>query len=463
MIATKNKITRHPPGKGFLSQSLYNESGFAMVTALLLMTVMIALIPAAIRLTTGEIDRTSNFKDNREAFFVAEAGLEHAKFLTEETSLRAALAGPDDLVTATPSDSENDDNGTFGLGAPVALPVDDGNLYDTAVLNGTTYYIRAFDNDDGDGDLTTDKDNMVFLSAVGIVDGTTTRVEALVFNPPGIPIGAVTTNGDLTISGNSTVTGACGNVHANGDLTLSGASGTVNGNATSTGTTDPGTATVTGVALSSQAEIIVPFLDVTEFKPYADYIFKADGNVYDDHDPAAGPIGSGSGPGWNGWKYQIGPQKWVNNSGNDALDAFIYIEGNVSMNNGTAGTPGNKWELTLVATGYVDVSGNDNIVNKRNPSHPVDIQNLYFIGGTDVKFNGNSGQTVQGVFYAIEQIDVSGNADMTGAIMAYNIANVENLVNGSNTISGNPTITYDCGLTTPTTTVVIDVVAWNEV
>ncbi len=453
---SKNETTHSNGTKIPTGRALHNESGFAMVTALLLMVVMISLVPAAMQLSTREMDRASNFKETREAFFLAEAGLEHAKFLAEESSLRLVLAGPDDAISATPSDSENDDNGTFGLAAPVALPVDDGFVYDTAVLNGNTYYIRAFDNDDGDGDLTNDKDNMIFLSAVGVVDGTTTTVQALVYNPPGVPLNAVTANGNLPLGGGTTITGACGSVHANGDLTMGNSSTTVNGDATSTGTTTQGTTTVNGTTTSGAAAIPIPLLDVTEFKPYADYTLASDGNVYDKN----GAFVSSS-P-WEGWSYQSSQQKWRNNNGNDAKDAFLYVEGNADMSNGSAGTPGNKWELTLVATGYIAMTGNDHIVNKKDPNLPPDIQNLFMVAGTDLDFSGNVSQNVDGILYATEQLKLSGSANITGAIMSYESFSTENLVQNSS-ISGGSTITYGCGLTVPSTTTIVNVVSWNEV
>ena len=131
---TKNKTNNHSMGKDFLTPSLRNESGMALVTALLLMVVMISLVPAAMQLTTGEMNRVENFTENQQAFFVAEAGLEHAKFLTEQLAVSAILAGPDDTVSATPSDSENDDNGTFGVSGATLVTRSDGNVYEESSL-----------------------------------------------------------------------------------------------------------------------------------------------------------------------------------------------------------------------------------------------------------------------------------------------------------------------------------------
>ncbi len=174
-MITQNKTTCLPLRRVFLPPSLLNESGAALIMALVLMVAILSIVPVAMQFTSGEFNRSQNFKESRQAFFIAEAGLEHAKALTEASSLRAALAGPDDLVTAISGvTADDDDNGTFGIGTQITRP--DGNLYDEVALNGNTYYIRAYDNDDGNADF--DIDNIIILHSVGIVDGTTTTVEA---------------------------------------------------------------------------------------------------------------------------------------------------------------------------------------------------------------------------------------------------------------------------------------------
>jgi len=397
--------------------------------------------------TSGEFNRSQNFKESRQAFFIAEAGLEHAKALTEASSLRAALAGPDDLVTAISGiTADDDDNGTFGIGTQVTRP--DGNLYDEVALNGNTYYIRAYDNDDGNANF--DIDNIIILHSVGIVDGTTTTVEAEVYNPPGIPVSAVTTNGNLTISGNPGITGNCGSVHSNDDLTLSG-SPDVAQNATATGTYVPG-GTVGGTGAGGQSAILIPLLDPTDFEFYADYTLASDGNVYD----ASGVFVSSS-P-WNGWTYSS--PKWQK-AGNTAFDASLYVEGDVKIV-GNAGSPGTPWYITIVATGYIQLSGGSTIANKKNPADPVDIQNLFFVAGTDVKYTGNATQTIDGLIYAADQLKLLGNPTINGAALAYNATTVESLVT-SNTISGSVILNYGCGLTIPSGSVDIEVISWNEI
>ena len=107
------------------------------------------------------------------------------------------------------------------------------------------------------------------------------------------------------------------------------------------------------------------------------------------------------------------------------------------------------------------VGGNEHIVNKKDPTHPVDIQNLFVVAGTDVDLAGAVNQDIEGFVYAWEQLKLSGDADFLGALMAFNGASADNTV-VSNSISGSSLVTYTCGMTTPTDSALIDVVSWSE-
>ncbi len=163
-----------PPGIG----SLANESGAALIVALFLMVVIAIMVPVGLHMTSGEKDRTTNFKEDRQVFYMAEAGLEHGLSELDATSLDTILAGPDGLVHVAAAHFNNDDNGTVaGVGTLVTW---NGNLYNELNMNGGTYKFRVYDNDDVDGDLTTDADGLGFIESVGIsADGTTKTLRAL--------------------------------------------------------------------------------------------------------------------------------------------------------------------------------------------------------------------------------------------------------------------------------------------
>jgi hypothetical protein len=219
-------------------RSLANESGAAMIVALLLMVVMITLIPAAIQLTSGEFQRTADFTDNREAFFIADAGIEHAKSIFAANTIDDVLNGTDEDVTTFT------DNGTFtagGTGPTViagSTAVNTTSKIDNAAHdytqvayngNGTggNYLIRVWDNDDAalcpkdsggtflcttvntDPKLNTaneawvDRDGFVNVESIGTTaNGVTTTIHAKIkrkiFPPSSFPA-AVTLTGPASI------------------------------------------------------------------------------------------------------------------------------------------------------------------------------------------------------------------------------------------------------------------------
>ena len=187
-----------PPG----IRSLANESGAVLVVALLLMAVMIILIPVAMRMTTGEIGRSTDFKQDRELFYLAEAGLEHGISALRASELDTILAGPDGLSHTNPNHPRNDDNGTVaGIGDTAdATPFTwMGTPYDDVAFGtqGGTYYFRVYDNDDGDADLNTDVDGLGFVESVAVsADGTTKTMRAMLHKVKvAMPPGAVTVFG----------------------------------------------------------------------------------------------------------------------------------------------------------------------------------------------------------------------------------------------------------------------------
>ena len=158
-----------PPG----IRSLTNESGSALVVALIILVALITLVPVVMKQSTGEMYRAANFKENRQVFYIAEAGLEHGLSALKANDLQTILNGPDGDNTATT------DNGTVaGVGTPVTW---NGNLYNEVNFSNGTYKFRLYDNNDEDGDLTTDVDRIVFVEGIGVnAEGNVKTVRTLV-------------------------------------------------------------------------------------------------------------------------------------------------------------------------------------------------------------------------------------------------------------------------------------------
>jgi cytoskeletal protein CcmA (bactofilin family) len=387
---------------------LQNESGVALVTGLVIMVLLTAIGTYAIHMT--EIDETiaGNLKTSKQAFYVAEAGLQHAKtFLNQHKS----------------------DWSTYATPEPQTL------ISATLLATMGTYTVTIQDAGGGARRLRSTGTTANKASAV---------IENLVRLGPFTPGDALTVGGHLTVQGNPTVAGAHGGVHANGNLSISG-SALISGNATATGTySASGSPVIGGTAAGSQSSVTIPTVDPTAFYGVQDFRLAADGNVYNNSNVAQ-PMSHGE---WNGWSYTNG--KWTLNS-QTTINATLYIQGDVGIS-GSPGSANTPWIATVVATGSIEVTGNP-IVRPPTATDPDGLfrsgtENLLFVAGKDLKINGNPHQSFQGILAAHEQVSVSGNATLTGFIIAEDAAQAGTQVT-ADIISGNMLLTYDGNLNNP--------------
>lgn len=130
-----------------------NQEGMVLVTALMFMVILFLLGTTAYLITSNDLKITGNYKTSKQAFYVAEAGIEHAITILKNTAdftgvLRGDDGDPDTL----------DDNGIldFGSSKPFA---------------GGTYNVRVWDNADGDDEPYSDKDKKVYVTSIGTMDG----------------------------------------------------------------------------------------------------------------------------------------------------------------------------------------------------------------------------------------------------------------------------------------------------
>jgi hypothetical protein len=208
------------------NSTLKNESGAALVLSLVVLISLAAMVPAALMLTQADMSRTNNYQEDKNAFYVADAGYEHAKDFIGKSGLFFDTLLPGANGT---SDGGGTDDGLFtGMGAVVTHDPGDGNhLYNQVTMNDAngnavgTYMVRMYDNDEPDGDLYTDTDFSVWIESIGTTtdingDPTTKTIKALTYrfqiDPIMFPAG-ITTVGDhsfLSFSGSSEVSGGDG-------------------------------------------------------------------------------------------------------------------------------------------------------------------------------------------------------------------------------------------------------------
>lgn len=411
------------------------EKGIALPITLMMLVALGALALVATQWSSQDITRTEEYYETREAFYIAEAGIEVAINLLNYTDssggdesspgVEVAAGGFDDVLTDFISNNASQlTNVSFGAG---------------------TYNVTIADNDDGDGDTTDDDDNNFILTSIGTRGDRTVTLEAVIVRRLFKGDNAITTEGDLGGNGTFVIDGTNGSIHSNNSVTVSGGSATI-----TEGATASGTCTGTGCVAGGVAPEDIPIIEPSDFKSFADYILNDDGTI---EEVSSGDIYTFTNPGGGNWStsttgdgnanfgglsYNSAQGKW--DAGNsDITDGSFYIEGDFS----TTGCPPG-WATTIVAEGYIDFGGNADVVNFKDANDTQDIQDIFLIAGTDVEFSGTPSNTIQGFIAAKEQISFSGSVNLEGFIVASDSAATENLVTG-NTIGGSVNITYNGG------------------
>ncbi len=132
---------------------------------------------------------------------------------------------------------------------------------------------------------------------------------------------------------------------------------------------------------------------------------------------------------------------------------------------GNPGSNNDPLPLTLIAEGWIDTSGNADIISDLTQG----TVSYTLIAGTDLRISGNPDFPSPGLFFAGDQLKISGTPDISGQVIAANRddqpfpnpggTNLVVLSGGFMQISGNTTITFDedsTGLMLPT------VLGWRE-
>ena len=193
---------------------------------------------------------------------------------------------------------------------------------------------------------------------------------------------AIVSNSDLTVQGNASVLGTNGNVHSNAALEVGG-SADVDGNATASGGyTETGHPNIGGSTSGTAPHLTVSEVHAADYRVLADLVLTAGGTITD---PVGGVIcdasadaGACEAAGYT-WRYD-GADGWRASAlGANADNRTFYAETDLTIT-GNIGTVGNPWNLTLIAEGNIDISGNGVI--------EADSQGLLFVTNRDLQFTG---------------------------------------------------------------------------
>jgi Tfp pilus assembly protein PilX len=165
---------------------LNNDRGSVIVAALMILVLLTIIGFAATNMSSTELNISTNSLLYERAFYTAEAGLERAKeslrapFIDQNTA-KIASGGEGDWTFALDGslagyNAAADDIGDDLPGTPIVW------WLQQETFNGVTYSVRIWDNDDGDGDMNTDFDGLIYVraDAVDTARGGRCSIEELV-------------------------------------------------------------------------------------------------------------------------------------------------------------------------------------------------------------------------------------------------------------------------------------------
>lgn len=170
---------------------------------------------------------------------------------------------------------------------------------------------------------------------------------------------------------------------------------------------------------------------------------------------------------FQGWTFDDNKLVWSTNA---VQGGIYYIYGASAKINGSEG--GTRQYVTVLVeslTGDESGSGTSctggsntgNLCLAGNPKLEPAYKDIQFIASRDIEFGGTPGSQFKGLVTAGEQVGVTGNAALEGAVIAQDRADTSGSVLHKNVVSGSMTLTFDGDLA-PFIDSVVRVTAWNE-
>jgi hypothetical protein len=424
-------LTISHPARG-LKSVLSSRRGVALPTAIFALIAIAVLLGGVFVFADLNAKSVRNRERASRAVHVAEAGVHHTLGLLRGSlrmhSFTRILRGSDNAVPTA------DDSLLIGWG----LPGSDQIPLAGKTIDGHTYFVSVRDDPaDGDANPATDLNGRVLVNCrAQTTEGAAAEVNAVV---GAVPMPGVATDGNANYSGTPQILGACGSAHANGNIS-GGGTPVVQLNATATGTAGGNFKLPDGSnapELGGQPEVPIPDLAPLDYCGDADYRLRSDGWVV----PAAtGVPEDATSVEKYGWKRSgSSPVKWDLNPAL-AVPGTFCVEGNAYMG-GAFGTGVAPLQLSVIATGSIDVSGDPFM----KADHP---DGILFMAGGDMSIQGNPGlgDNFGGLVYAGAQCKTSGNFKLSGQLMCANGPQPAGSINHVTThdMSGNWILNFDC-------------------
>ena len=386
------------------------DGGFALPIVVFALVLLGVIGVAALQTSRDELLSGVAVSSSNAAFYAAEAGIHSAVSNWDQDGMDTLMASPGDSLVGSWTTLEN--RCSYQL---VIRRVDGGDLLTRLYSIESTGQARGLNR-------------------------ATRRISIIVKSPyvTGLAFG-----GDVIISGNPIIKGACSELHSNGDLNVGGTA-TVGGNVSTSGS-----ATVSGTLQDTLSNPVtpttgaprlpIPALDPADYCDAADFIFTGGFGLKVSTSETQN-LATGT---WWGWKWSSGTYI----TDNDFVEGGVYcMDGNAEISNqlGSSSTP---LAISILTTKSVTIPGDPYIV-------PAHADSILIIAEGDVKLNGNPSageQNFEGLVYAGAQCEISGTPVMYGQLICRddpNPAGSQDWVS-QNRISGDLRLTYNCGVVPP--------------
>jgi Tfp pilus assembly protein PilX len=435
-----------------LKKTLADESGIVLVISLLTIALLIAAGAAAIVSVQNDLRTSGNLNAGNRAFYVAEAGVNHARRVLQSKDAamsfdRALQASAGAIIATNPN------------------------------FNGGNYKVTRLASAPNPGWIRV-------LSVATASKNSASELEAWFKKDGGRPPKAITTSGELRISGSPQMIGTCGGAHSNDDMQVQGNPVVqMNDGLTSSNTNHAAGLLPEGMAVTGSPSVAENRLDTADKRDayasaygqapaaemprinpadYAPHVAKLEESgkgflLHDDGSVTTGPgITCDANGLCGGGEAMAAPQGWSFSEGTwqvvgaTAADGVFYSETKVEVS-GNTGNPAAPWRATIIARDDIRISGDAHI--RPYPTASLPLQNHLFVSGNDLEISGNlTANYAAGAILAHQQFKITKNPKILGFVLAGDgqpswagdpFAD-SGLGIPLSEISGNPIVDYSC-------------------
>jgi len=369
-----------------------NESGWALVLTIALLGLGSLMLTPLLAYTGTGLDTEVTFENKTVELYAADAGIEDAIWQINNygagINFTQEILGTPYPLTGLPPYVED----TTGNPLPVTWYTASYSIADVN-SKGVAIFIQYLDG----------IAYKVISTAIS-PDGSQTQIDTLIepiYASEEAWDKAITAlNGNIEITGNFSATGSDGedaDIHANGDIVLKGQP-EINGDASATGTIDPGNADINGDQTTNAGAVPAPSINIDQYLAESE----ATGNIYDGDVAITGDPDNPLGP------MHITGDLTIGGNATVPLGGAVWVDGRIDVQGGSEIVGG----FTIVAVGDIDLTGSSKL--------PLDQIPFVISVSGDIDVSGNDWTSA--MIYAMDgNVDIGGNGSIFGLVIGQSV------------------------------------------